>query len=136
MLKTGLESSAYIFGNNYVEGMRKMKKHGYDCMDFSDFTPPDSILYSLEKNEFDNYFKEFKRAADSEGIEVWQMHGIWPHDDSTEYLREQTALHDEKAIRAAGILGCKYFVIHPALPYGWGVEPSVQDAKRLTETRI
>ena len=136
MIKIGIESTAYITDKNYTEGIKKMKEHGYDCMDFRDFMCPDSEFYSMYQKQFVEYFSEFKKAADCIGVNVWQMHSMWPQDDTTEKSRALVVEKSKLAIKAAGILGCKYFIIHPVLPYGWGDEPTIEEAHKLTVERI
>lgn len=136
MIKIGIESTAYITDKNYTEGIKKMKEHGYDCMDFRDFMCPDSEFYSMDQKQFVEYFSEFRKAADCIGVNVWQMHSMWPQDDTTEKSRALVIEKSKLAIKAAGILGCKYFIIHPVLPYGWGDEPTIEEAHKLTVERI
>ena len=136
MIKTGIKSDAYFELYDCVAGLKKMKKHGYDCVDFQGMMSPESELYQKDETEFKNYFSYLKDAAQSVGIELWQMHAMWPHDDTTEESREQVIKCHQKAIRAAGIMGCKYLVIHPALPYGWLEELSKENVYDITAERF
>ena len=136
MLKTGIISSAYFAYGNHAQGLKKMRSHGYDCMDFQGFLSPDSPLYALDKNELAHYLKELKSAAKAAGIEIWQMHGMWPHDDATKESRNNVSMRHKTAIEAAGKLGCKYLVIHPAMPFGWGDEPSKEEVYEINAERF
>ena len=136
MIITGIESSAYFTKRDYAEGLKKIAAHGYDCIDYRDFSDPNSEFYSLEEDEFTRFFKGLKQTADSLGVKVWQMHENLSRNDSTAESRARNVLMGEKALRAAGILGCKYYVIHPVLPYGWGKEPDVQEAFDYTAEMI
>jgi len=136
MITTGIESCAYFTKRDYAEGLKKIASHGYDCIDYRDFTNPNCEFYSLEKEEFIKFFKGLKQAADDAGLKIWQMHENLSRNDSTAEFRTKNVLMGEKALRAAGILGCKYYVIHPVLPYGWGKEPDVREALDVTTETI
>lgn len=136
MLKTGIMSNAYFELYNYVEGLRKLKKHGYECIDFQGFISPNSDLYKKNECEFKEYFFKLKKTALEEDVEIWQAHAMWPHDDSTRESREQVIKRHKKAIIGTGLMGCKYLVVHPAMPFGWGEEPSKQDAYDITIERF
>ncbi|MBQ6921864.1 MAG: sugar phosphate isomerase/epimerase [Clostridia bacterium] len=136
MLKTGIYSSAYFDLTNYEDGLKKMRAHGYQCVDLQWFISPSSPFYTMDKPEFISCFKALKSAADKTGISVWQTHGLMPPDDSTEESRKDVLSRQEKVIIAAGILGCKFVVIHPAIPFGWGEEPSRETAFEITAERF
>ena len=133
---TGIISSAYFGENDYEFGMEKMKSHGYDCIDYQGFMSPSSPFYELDESEISKRLKSLKSAADSAGLRFWQAHGLWPHDDTTAESREQVLSKHESAVKWAAMLGCKYLVIHPAMPYGWGEEPCVKDARDQTIERL
>ena len=136
MLKTGIISTAYFGYDDYADGLKKAKSHGYDCVDFQGFISPSSPLYAYGETELRNYLDDLKSAADDAGVKLWQMHGLWPHDDATKESRAEVLLRHKKAIEAAGRLGVKYFVLHPAMPYGWGQEPSLDEVYDITAERF
>ena len=136
MLKTGIRSNGYFGLEDYAIGLKKMKTHGYDCVDFQGLMSPASELYQMQEKDFIAYCVDLKKAANEAGIELWQVHSLWPCDDRTKQGREQSTLFHEKAVRAAGIMGAKYLVIHPVLPYGFDSEPSQEEAHELTIERL
>lgn len=136
MLKIGIKSSAYFYNDNYEDGLLKVKAHGYDCIDYQGLVAPESPFYLMNDNEFDKYFVDLKKFADRAGVNIWQMHGMWPHDDTTNESRENVIQRQKKALRAAAILDCKYFVIHPAMPNGWSAEPSLSEVYKVNEERF
>ena len=136
MLLTGIESVAYFGETDYEFGMAKMKSHGYDCIDYQGFSSPSSPFYELDESEISKRLKSLKAAADNTGLIFWQAHGLWPHDDTTKESREQVLSKQQRSIKWAAALGCKYLVIHPAMPYGWGVEPCVKEAHDKTIERL
>ena len=136
MLKTGIKSSGYFGLYDYGDGLKKIKKHGFDCIDFQGFLSPDGELYKLGERDFRNYFISLKSAAQSAGIEIWQTHATWQHDERTKQSRDEFLKKLEMSIKACGIMGCRYLVIHPSMPYGWDEEPSVKTAYDYTIERL
>ena len=123
MIKIGTESSYYISLENYEDGLRKMKAHGYDCMDYQNISSPDSEIFRYGMDEFERYFDEVGACAKETGIEIYQMHGLWPRraDGKQEISEEDIELY-EKQLTAAGLMGCNRLVIHPCMPYGWAAD--------------
>ncbi|MBO4262744.1 MAG: sugar phosphate isomerase/epimerase [Clostridia bacterium] len=136
MLKIGILSEGYFGFDDYKDGLIKIKSHGYDCIDYSGFMSPESPLYRMGGGEFSAYLGKVRKAADEAGVDVWQLHGMWPHDDTTPESCTSVLERHKKALIGAGMLGCKYFVIHPAMPFGWGKEPDKQKAYDTTAERF
>ena len=78
MNKTGIMSTAYFDLNNFENGIAKMKAHGYDCMDYQNIVSPFCNIFNYKEDEFERYFYEFGECAKTTGIEIFQMHGLWP----------------------------------------------------------
>ncbi len=126
-MKTGIACDYLrIYGDR--DGLERMKKHGYDCLDYSGFIDTDSTLFSVSEAAFEQRLLQMRQAALDCGIEISQAHGPWrspPHD----YAPEQRAERFEKmvkSIRGAAILGCPYLVIHPIMPFGAAQDPEPQ----------
>ena len=117
-MKIGIGSKAYYNVYDYEQGFKKLKAHGYDCVDYNDLTDFNSELYNLQAAEFSDFFKRVEASATDCGIDVWQMHAIWPtvNQDKTEADREKTLGYFVRQIEAAYYLGCKFFVMHPFMP--------------------
>lgn len=97
----------------------KIKSFGFDCVDF-DMCNTDNELYSLDELAFGAYLKTEKELAQRAGIEIHQTHGPWRwpvRDGSPADLAERMEKM-KKSIRATYLLGCKYWVIHPVMPFG------------------
>lgn len=123
MLKTGIESTAYFGVEDYEQGLKKMKLHGYDCADYQEVASPSSILFGYSDGAFERYFKELGACAKETGIEFYQMHGLWPrYTDKDWNLFDKDIELYQKEFLVAKYIGCKRLVIHPCMPYGWGVE--------------
>lgn len=98
----------------------KLKSCGFDCYDFNMF---DMRLFvdSLTDKDFDGYFLNQKRLADEAGLTIWQTHGPWeyPPPDRTPEERAKRFELMKLSIHAAALLGAKYWVIHPLIPFGF-----------------
>ena len=123
-MKIGIGSTAYYSVYDYEEGFKKLKSHGYDCVDYGDISYVGSKAYTLSDEEFRQFFKNVKESADRNGIEIWQMHSVWltVNFDKTEEDRQKTTEYFIRQLEAANYLGCKYFVLHPFMPFGHDVE--------------
>lgn len=98
---------------------QKMKEHGYSCAHYG-MVNPNTPIYQCDEKEFEARILRDKALADAAGIEVTQVHGPFrmpPRDlepaDRAEWLEKMT-----RAIRASALLGCRYLVVHPLMPYG------------------
>lgn len=118
-MRLGIEGTHYnVFGD---ERYKKMKEHGWDCCDFQWFLNTDAgDLFTVSDEEFEARLKAEKALADEAGIAFFQVHGPWrwPAQDSTEEERAERWEKYAKSIRGASILGSKYIIIHPVMPFG------------------
>ena len=119
-MKIGISVKMRKGGFDRFEGEKynKIKSFGFDCVDF-DMCNTDNELYSLNEQAFEAYLKTEKQLAQKAGVEIHQTHGPWrwPVKDGEDNLAERTEKM-QKSIRATGLLGCRYWVIHPVMPYG------------------
>jgi sugar phosphate isomerase/epimerase len=112
-----------------------MRLHGFDCIDLNlaEVCNTPINIYMKTPEEFERILKDVKAAADKEGIEIYQCHGPWRHPpkDATEEDRAEWKAYMERGMYGNYILGCKYFVIHPIMPFG------IEDVKigKQQETR-
>lgn len=99
---------------------KKLKEHGYSATDYQDMAPDSSFVYNLPWDEVEKELLYEKKLADEAGIEIAQVHGPWrfPPKDSTAELRAERLEVMKKSIRATAILGSKYWIVHPIMPYG------------------
>ena len=123
MIKIGCESTYYFGEKDFALGIQKMKAHGYDCMDYQNIASPNAVAFGYSADEFEKYFTEVGECAKETGVEIYQMHGLWPRqaDGVLQISKKDIELY-EKQIIAAGKMDCKRLVIHPCMPYGWGVD--------------
>lgn len=115
--------SINIFSNDYSrwgdKKYCKIKEHGYSYVDFN-MADTDTPLYMLTEEDASKILLAEKDSALKAGVSISQVHGPWrwPVCDFTEEDRSERMEKMKRSIRAARVLGCKHFVIHPIMPYG------------------
>ena len=78
MLKTCIESDAYMGGYDYEEGFKRLKEHGFDAIDYEGFFTDSEPFNKYSDQDYLEYIRKYKKAADDNGIEIFQVHGINP----------------------------------------------------------
>lgn len=98
---------------------KKLKAYGFDCVDYG-MSNTKIEPYTLNEYEFDKFMLAEKALADEAGISIWQVHGPWrfppverTHEDRAERLEKM-----KKSIHGAALLGARYWIVHPIMPYG------------------
>ncbi len=118
-MKTGV-NGLHLFEKHFgQEKYIKIKELGYDCADFS-MTVTEENFYTLPLKEAEHLILNEKRLADEAGVAINQVHGPWkyPPNDATEEDRCKRLEKMKKSIYLTSLLGCKYWVIHPIMPFG------------------
>ena len=129
MRKIGIGSGSYIkdWDTDLNEAFRLMKFHGFDCVDLRLMTtePSPKNIYDKDDAKFESILRKLKDAAENAGIEIYQAHGPWryPPKDATAEDRAEWRAYMEKGMYACSMVGCKYFVVHPIMPFGTGAAP-------------
>lgn len=120
MIKIGIKSSAYFGLEDFESGLKTMKEHGYNAVDYQEFSNIKSPLYSMNDEEFCKFLGKVSASAQKNGVEIYQLHAIWPTagDDTPEGIAASLQYFN-RSIFGAKLLGCKRVVVHPRLPYGW-----------------
>ena len=120
MIKIGIKSSAYFHLDDYESGLKVLSKHGYNAVDYQEFSSMNSPLYAMSDENFANYLQSVRAVAEKNGVEVYQLHAIWPTaGDTTEEGRQKSLWYYRRSILGAQHLGCKRVVVHPWMPHGW-----------------
>ena len=137
MMKIGIESGAYLSRYGLEEGLKRMRKHGYECVDFQDFANTEGPLFQLDEAGFEKELKNIKKQIEDSGIEICQTHGPWrwPPRDNTPEDRAERFEKMAKSIRGTAILGCRNFIIHPIMPFGCASESEQQKKEMLDMNR-
>ena len=112
---TGI-SAERKWGDEYYQ---KTKSLGFLYHDFN-MSNTSTPLYSDIEDESEKLIRKEKRLADKAGATIWQVHGPWrwPPADDTAEARAERFEKMARSIRAARLLGAKYWVIHPIMPFG------------------
>ena len=116
-MKLGITDGACSrYGN---ETYNKIKALGYDTVDFG-MANTETELYKMEEKDFIECLTKEKEIIEKAGLEVFQVHGPWrcPPRDFEDADRLDRLEKMKKSIRGTAALGCKYWVIHPIMPYG------------------
>lgn len=97
----------------------KIKELGFDAVDFQ-LADTNAAPYTMTEEEAKSCLQAEKAAMDAAGISVSQVHGPWryPPQEATEEERAERMEKMQRSIRFAAYLGCKYWVIHPIMPFG------------------
>ena len=123
-MKIGIVSTAYLLRYGTKEGSKKMKLHGYDALDFQGFVNTETEFFKLEDSVFEKALIKKRAVVENEGLFFNQAHAPWrcPPMDLTEEDRAERLSAMKKAVWGTSLLGAKYFVVHPLMPYGVGNE--------------
>lgn len=118
-MKVGI-TSYYLDCYGLDAGMARMRAHGYESLDYSGMLSTDSPLFSGTEAEFSAKLTAVRRAAEQNGISIFQAHGPWrfPMRDATPEDRAERFEKMTKSIRGCAILGCPHMVIHRVMPFG------------------
>lgn len=115
-MRIGVGSDLLDYIPDYDTRFARMKELGFDAIDFN-LCNTNQPWYRDEK-EMERYCGEARAAAEKHGLEIFQMHGPWPTDDTTPESREVAWDYARRSVYACHLLGCKYMVIHPQMPFG------------------
>lgn len=119
-MKTGITLPSYTMLYGFEQGLKRLKAHGYDCVDYQDFIDTNNSIFQLDEDDFKKELLKVKDAVTNAGLEISQSHGPWrwPIQDATPEDRAERFEKMAKAIRGTALLGCKNYVIHAIMPFG------------------
>lgn len=116
-MKIGIRPDTYErWGDNrYL----KMKEHGYSCANYV-MVDTNKLIYQCTEEEFVAAILRDKALAQAAGIEITQVHGPFrmPAKDLELEDRKERMEKMKRSIHATALLDCKYWVVHPLMPYG------------------
>ncbi len=124
-MKTGIGTNVYLDPYGYEKGLEKLKRHGYDCLDYNSVKEPSffdvqSKLFLLTDRELELKMREESRIFADTGLFVNQIHGPWryPVRDGTKEDRAELFALMSRAVRGTAYLGAENMVVHPLMPFG------------------
>lgn len=132
-MKIGIKNNLYFFQGTMKTDYNSMKKHGYDCGDYQNLAYPDSDFYTISEADAKKRIIEEKKQADSVGITYSQVHCVCPYFSQTAEQRRLTLEQSKRAAWATSLLGAKYLVVHPLIPFGKENEDAIL-AEQINET--
>lgn len=120
-IKIGVEFPLHAGGYNRFgdDAFLKVREHGYGFVDVG-MIPTDTPVYAMEEEEARQYLEGVRRLAEASGIGMSQVHGPWryPPRDLEESDREERFAAMSRSIHLCALLGVKYWVVHPIMPFG------------------
>jgi sugar phosphate isomerase/epimerase len=105
-----------IFSSYGDRCYHKMKEFGFDAVDYQ----IDGELNGMTEDAFDSKILFQKALMEDAGVIPHQVHGPWrypPHDETEEARAERMDVM-KRSLRGTALLGCRYWVIHPLMPFG------------------
>lgn len=104
---------------------------GFSCVDFNT-ARTETPFYTTTEEELKELIGGIRAQIEDAGLRVWQVHGPWcwpPVKDTTPEGRVVRAGEMKRSILIASLLGCKYWVVHPIMPYGIRDIPEQKEAE-------
>lgn len=121
MKKLGIETSISNTQHGRFGAMQyeKLREHGFLYADLG-LCATDTDVYTLPIDEARARIDEKLSLAKAAGVTIWQVHGPWryPPRDLTDEDRAERFAKMSRSIALCAMLGAKYWVIHPIMPYG------------------
>ena len=121
MKKFGIETTLdkRFHGRFGDQQFSKMLEHGFAFCDLG-LTCTEDPVYRMNEEEVKVYFTDLLRLAGESGIAISQVHGPWryPPRDLEAADREERFASMSHSIHLCALLGVKYWVVHPIMPYG------------------
>ena len=108
-----MQSTFSCYGERCYE---KMKEFGFLAVDYN----IDGELNGMTEEEYDAAILLEKERMERAGVYPHQVHGPWrypPHDETEEARAERMDVM-KRSLRGTALLGCRYWVSHPLMPYG------------------
>ncbi|MBP3323712.1 MAG: sugar phosphate isomerase/epimerase [Clostridia bacterium] len=102
------------------EMLFKLREVGFDAIDF-DMVSTETDFYKLNKEELNKLLDIIKSEIKAAGLFVSQVHGPWiwpPKRDASVEGRLERMEKMKKSIEICSLLGSKYWVVHPVMPFG------------------
>ena len=129
-MKIGIVSGAANYLPTWDERFAHLKALGYEAVDHG----LDDIGQAWYKDVFlmEAHCKEVRQAAQKHGLEISQVHGPWPTDDTTKEGRAIGWDCMHRAVYACHLLGSAHLVIHPQMPFGWDGGEDEDAAEQMT----
>lgn len=103
----------------YDEKFKMLEKCGFSSVDYN-ICNTDDVLYTYSDSELERQMTSELSRATSANISFSQVHGPWryPPCDLTPEDQAERMEKMKRSLLAASFLKCKYWVVHPIMPFG------------------
>lgn len=107
-----------------------MARVGFDALDYG-FLNHDPHTGRYAQEDYAQYAKHIRQIADDCGIAIGQTHANFPsYTEEPEEDAYRLKLY-QKEIAATSLLGCRYMIVHPAIPRRCIYDRFRDDAKEI-----
>ena len=116
-MRIGISPGNFVrFGE---ERYQVLKAAGFTCVDYG-MADTETGFYLLQGEALEEAIAHERALAEAAGMQFSQVHGPWrwPAQDATLKDREERLEKMIRSIRMTAALGCKYWVVHPVMPFG------------------
>ena len=118
-MKVGISYNPNSFLLRYGDKrFKKIKEFGYSAIDYGTMDT-DAELYHISEENLIERIRLERNDVEKAGLFVSQVHGPWRYppkdydiDDRLERMEKM-----KKSILITSLLGCKYWVVHPIMPF-------------------
>ena len=115
-MKTGIESAAYRDPADLAGGYRRMRRHGYDCVDYQEFVNTETPLFEASDREFERLLREEAEIIRDAGLEISQTHGPWRYPPRDADEADRAERFEKMAKSLHGTRTRKYIIRNTASP--------------------
>lgn len=108
-------------GSRYDENRyKKLREFGFTHLDFN-MSNTETKYYTGTIEECESLILTVKAKAEEAGVKIHQVHGPfrWPAHDNTVEERAERMEKMKHSLRLTALIGVKYWVIHPLMPFGF-----------------
>ncbi len=118
-MKIGIGMNSYTRPYGMEEGLRRLKAHGYDALDYGAFINSQNPIFHMNEADFASTLRDQREMIEGNGLFVNQTHGAWRCPaDASEYDRAERFAAMVTGLKGTALLGAPYFVIHCIMPFG------------------
>lgn len=116
---TTFRPKAMAHGRFGERAFGKIRSHGFDAVDYN-ISETETELYAWDEVTLKANMQEEAARCRAAGLEIFQVHGPWrwPPQDATPQQREERMEKMKRSVLATELLGCRYLVVHPIMPFG------------------
>ncbi|MBQ8509802.1 MAG: sugar phosphate isomerase/epimerase [Clostridia bacterium] len=117
-MKIGIQTGAFTYIADVKARYAHIKSLGYDTVDVS--LADTKATWYQDTAVMEAHCREIHEAAAAAGIEISQVHGPWPTDDTSEEKRALVLEDMRRSMYGCYLMGAHNLVIHPQMPFGHG----------------